>query len=66
MDKENACYNCAERTVGCHSTCEKYAAFAEETKKRRQEKFDSKTPEKIANDYLFRWLEKNKHRWKDK
>ena len=24
---KNDCYGCEDRKVGCHSTCEKYAAF---------------------------------------
>ena len=29
----NACYNCTERHVGCHSTCEKYAEYQKELEK---------------------------------
>lgn len=27
MDKECPCYMCGDRTVGCHSVCEKYSAY---------------------------------------
>ena len=31
----NPCYQCKERKVGCHSTCEKYQNFVEENQKRK-------------------------------
>lgn len=62
MDKDNACYNCTERAVGCHSTCEKYAEFAKRTREHGRERFENMTKEKIADDYLYRWFEKNKRR----
>ena len=30
MKQDNACYGCKDRYPGCHSKCEKYAAFLEE------------------------------------
>ena len=38
--KAAPCYGCADRTVGCHAECEKYATWREEVKaanKRRRE-----------------------------
>lgn len=26
------CYNCPNRTIGCHGKCDEYAAYAEERK----------------------------------
>lgn len=30
------CYKCEERTLGCHSTCEKYKKAVEENEKLKQ------------------------------
>ena len=32
------CYGCGDRQIGCHSSCEKYAAFNRENIRRRKEK----------------------------
>ena len=37
------CFKCAERKVGCHSSCEKYASFSKELgdiKDKRMKEFD--------------------------
>lgn len=33
----NACFNCKNRMINCHSTCELYLKEAEENKKRLEE-----------------------------
>ena len=35
---ETPCYGCGDRFVGCHSQCEKYKAFREESLRRYQKK----------------------------
>lgn len=35
---KNACQNCADRTLKCHATCEKYKAFCEENEKAKAAK----------------------------
>lgn len=30
---KNGCYECTERTINCHSTCEKYKKYKEELEK---------------------------------
>ena len=38
--KDNPCYNCTERRVGCHSKCDKYKEFKEKLAELRdKEKF---------------------------
>lgn len=32
------CYKCEDRSIRCHSTCEKYKAFAENREKIREQK----------------------------
>lgn len=41
MSGNNVCYNCTERQIGCHSTCNKYITFKNlrEAKKERIRKF---------------------------
>lgn len=34
--KENSCYDCKDRKVGCHGTCDKYKSWLEEHKKREK------------------------------
>ena len=33
------CKNCAERSIRCHSTCDKYREFAEENNRMRENKY---------------------------
>lgn len=34
------CKDCKDRTLGCHSKCEKYIAFDKENQKRRAERLE--------------------------
>lgn len=34
---KNPCYECRERTQECHSICERYKAWSEEIRDRREE-----------------------------
>lgn len=45
---KNKCLGCTERTVGCHSTCQSYLAFAEECERVRENRRSSST----YNNYL--------------
>ena len=33
----NACYQCKDRFVGCHATCQRYKAFKEEVERNKRE-----------------------------
>lgn len=39
------CKGCTERTVGCHSTCEKYKRFKEQNDEIREKKIKAKSEE---------------------
>ena len=32
----NCCYQCEDRHIGCHSTCEKYQAYRKEWEERKK------------------------------
>lgn len=53
---DNPCYLCAERKVGCHSTCDRYIKFVEENKKRKEDINKSKIADSVIKAY-----NKNKH-----
>lgn len=53
----NVCMGCEERSVTCHSECEKYLAFREENLKR----LDEKLRNNIARDYTRRTIDKRDH-----
>lgn len=50
-----ACHNCTKRTIGCHSTCEAYKAFAKSREDTREVK------QLIGSaHYKFKFTEKKK------
>ena len=36
--KDNPCYGCKDRCVGCHSECESYSEYSDERKRMLKEK----------------------------
>lgn len=42
MSKITCCYQCNERTLGCHSICEKYITESKENRKRLQEQWNDR------------------------
>lgn len=36
------CYNCPERAMGCHASCDKYDAFSKERAAMREARFSAK------------------------
>lgn len=48
-----SCFNCQERHVGCHSTCERYAAWLQEKKEAKSNETAS-----IAEESAW-WLSGN-------
>ena len=48
--KDNGCYGCTERKVGCHAKCEKYKKWKEEYDKREQLK---KAGNNKYHDYFY-------------
>ena len=50
------CYECKDRTLGCHGSCEKYAEYDSLNKKRIHDHSEEirTAPEKMPNSYLTR------------
>ena len=50
-----ACHNCTKRTIGCHSTCEAYKAFA-------KSRVDTREVKQLIGSahYKFKFNEKKK------
>lgn len=42
MSVISTCYGCKERTIGCHSTCERYISESNENRKRSQEQWNER------------------------
>lgn len=45
------CKDCTERTLNCHSTCERYKQFFEENEKRKAELLESHRLTNTLNGY---------------
>lgn len=46
------CYQCPDREIGCHSVCERYAAYREEVEKaRKQREHDANCRDVFAERY---------------
>lgn len=45
---KSPCLGCTERAVGCHSKCDRYIAYDEENKARREEKLE-------LNKLMYDW-----------
>lgn len=48
------CKNCTERTVGCHSTCERYMEYKIKYSKAKDLLDESRRTDTIHKDYLFK------------
>ena len=60
MSPKNACYRCPDRTMTCHSTCEKYKEFTEEQKQRKEAVLSGRTKYNICMGYEINRAEKIK------
>lgn len=60
MSPKNACYQCPDRTMTCHSTCEKYKEFTEEQKQRKEAVLSGRTKYNIGMGYEINRVEKIK------
>lgn len=49
-----SCFNCQERHVGCHSTCERYAAWLQEKKEAKSNETASVAEESAMINYIQR------------
>lgn len=59
------CYKCEDRSVRCHSTCEKYKAFAQEREKIREQKAKEREMDSFYGDVIrFDKREQRKHNMK--
>lgn len=46
------CFKCKDRTVGCHSSCEKYASFKEELDEIRGCATSENEKKRMLDDYV--------------
>lgn len=60
MSPKSACYQCQDRTMTCHSTCEKYKEFMEEQKQRKEAVLSGRTKYNIGMGYEINRAEKIK------
>lgn len=67
MSPKNACYQCPDRTMTCHSTCEKYEKMVAENNERRAMLNKSRAEyNKEKRDYLDKIARLKKHNWSKK
>lgn len=57
MAKSPCGKNCPDRVVGCHITCEKWAAYEKE----RNAEYDERAKQRTFNDYFAKQSIKIKH-----
>lgn len=50
MENNGCCYECKDRKVGCHGTCEKYKTWRKEFEKQRD---IAKSKERKNYDYFY-------------
>lgn len=48
--QKSPCYQCADRQLGCHSTCEKYLAFDKDNAKTREDIYKKREIEYRLNN----------------
>ena len=67
MSKQQPCYGCEDREVGCHSKCDLYKEFREDLDKRNKIRHDKLITEKrIAEIEVARHVKRNKRINRDK
>lgn len=52
-DVQAPCHDCTERTVGCHSTCEKYAKYKKDRNNLRHELKKKVYEERDMDSYVI-------------
>ena len=57
-----SCFNCQERHVGCHSTCERYAAWLKEKKEAKSNETASIAEKSAMINYIQRPKDRYKRR----
>lgn len=57
-----SCFNCQERHVGCHSTCERYATWLKEKKEAKSNETASIAEESAMINYIQRSKDRYKRR----
>lgn len=60
--KENPCYGCEDRQVGCHGVCERYAAWKAEHEAEKDERYRRERPEIMTTTYKVDTAIKNNKR----
>ena len=48
-----SCFNCQDRHVGCHSSCEEYAEFKRKFSEQKETKRKQKELQNIVSGYVF-------------
>lgn len=59
-----ACYQCTDRHIGCHSNCERYLKCAEEYREEKRQWNEQKKKETEIDDFLKRSAGKARKRKK--
>lgn len=59
----NCCHECAERRVGCHGRCERYAAWLKLKAERSASKKSARAREADINDYVGKNKTRTKRRF---
>lgn len=60
--KENPCYGCEDRQVGCHGVCERYSAWKTEHDAEKDERYRRERPEIMTTTYKVDTAIKNNKR----
>lgn len=53
MTKITCCYNCSERTVGCHSKCEKYSNYLDGLREYKEKVYEQTAGDRIHSAYTY-------------
>ena len=57
--KKNECYQCKDRKIGCHDTCQKYKEYVEKNKKYKADARNDKAYNGETNwGYIRQWKRK--------
>lgn len=58
------CWHCTERRVGCHGSCERYAAWLKAERERKDAERAAKAEKSAMDEYVIERIEKLKRRIK--
>lgn len=58
----NGCFQCTERRVGCHGSCERYAAWVKAERERKEAERAAKAEKNALDEYINERIERLRKR----